>query len=59
MERIIIVVRRGSVESVFSSLKPEQAEVEVLDLDTTDPDDELSLTERLQEVERIYRSKLY
>lgn len=59
MEKIIVVVRRGLVESVFSTLTPEQAEVEVLDLDTTDPDDGQELTERLREVGRIYRSKLY
>ena len=47
------------MESVFSTLTPEQAEVEVLDLDTTDPDDGQELTERLREVGRIYHSKLY
>lgn len=43
MSKIIIVVRRGMVESVFSRRK--DIEVEVVDFDTEDPD-ELKVVER-------------
>lgn len=54
MEKIVIVVRGGMVESVYGSGQPYQFEVEILDMDGNgaDPDAEALSEERLQTVEQ-------
>lgn len=49
-ETIVIVVREGRVESVYGSLPKNQIDIEILDMDTTDPEEEKVLTDRLNTV---------
>lgn len=57
-ETIVIVVREGRVESVYGSLPKNQTDIEILDMDTTDPEEEKVLTDRLNTVCR-YLKNLY
>lgn len=54
MTNVIIVVKDGRVEEVFCRNK--NVEVEVLDMDTQDPDE---LKERTARYENIRKSKSY
>lgn len=58
METIVIVVREGIVESVYGSLPQNQIDIEILDMDTTDPEEEKVLTDHLNTVCR-YLKNLY
>lgn len=52
MEKIVIVVEKGMVRSVYAA-HPYQTEIEILDLDCTDPEIEYVLQDRLQKVEQV------
>lgn len=56
METIVIVVREGRVESVYGSLLKNQIDIEILDMDTTDPEEEKVLTDRLNSVCRYFKN---
>ncbi len=54
MDKIVVVVKEGAVDGVYGSFAPGQIDVEVLDLDTTDPemkamleDDEIRIRQHL------------
>lgn len=51
MDKIVIVVEKGMVQSVYGT-HPYQTDIEILDLDCTDPDAELLVHERQQIVEQ-------
>lgn len=57
VDKIVIVVEKGMVQSVYGS-QPYQTEIEILDLDCTDPDFEQYLQDRKQAVEQ-YLCKIY
>lgn len=57
MEKIVIVVKGGMVQNIYSTPKLLQSEVEIIDLDTTDADEERISLDRLQVVEQ-YLCKL-
>lgn len=57
MEKIAIVVKGGMVQDVYGTPKLYQAEIEIIDLDTTDPDEERTSQNRLQVVQQ-YLCKL-
>lgn len=57
MEKLVVVVKDGMVQEVYGPC-PDKYDVEILDLDTTDPDAEQGLWERLQIVQQ-YLSKIY
>lgn len=57
MEKVVIIVKDGQVEAVYGSC-PNRYDVEILDLDTTDPDEERVFLERLQVIEQ-YLTKIY
>lgn len=52
MEKIVIVVKQGMVQSVYAA-RPYHTDIEILDLDCTDPEIEHILQDRLQEVEQV------
>lgn len=52
MDKIVIVVEKGMVQSVYGT-HPCQTNIEILDLDCTDPEFEHILRDRLQEVEQV------
>lgn len=52
MEKIVIVVEKGMVQSVYAKY-PCQSDIEILDFDCTDPEVEHILQDRLQEVEQV------
>ena len=52
MDKIVIVVEKGMVQSVYGT-HPCQTDIEILDLDCTDPEFEHILQDRLQEVEQV------
>ena len=52
MDKIVIVVEKGMVQSVYGT-HPYLNEIEILDLDCTDPEFEHILLDRLQEVEQV------
>lgn len=58
MQKIVIVVEEGMVTSVYGCVPPGQIDIEVLDMDTTDPDMLAILDERL-EVVRQHLTNLY
>lgn len=53
MEKIIIVVRGGMVEDVFAR-RPNQYNIEIIDLDTDVPEELEEAEERLKVVEDCY-----
>ena len=57
MEKIVIVVKGGMVQTVYGNC-PNRYDVEILDLDTTDPDEECVSSDRLQVIEQ-HLSKIY
>lgn len=58
MEKIAIVVKGGMVQDVYGTPKLYQTDVEIIDLDTTDPDEERVSLDRLQVVQQ-YLCKLH
>lgn len=58
MEKIAIVVKGGIVQDVYGTSNLYQTDVEIIDLDTTDPDEEGVYLDRLQTVQK-YLCKLY
>lgn len=58
MEKIAIVVKDGMVQDVYGTPNLYQTDVEIIDLDTTDPDEEGVYLDRLQMVQK-YLCKLY
>lgn len=57
MEKIAIVVKGGMVQDVYGTPNLYQTEVEIIDLDTTDPNEEQASQDRLQVVQQ-YLCKL-
>ncbi|MBQ9839843.1 MAG: hypothetical protein IJO56_10205 [Oscillospiraceae bacterium] len=57
MEKVVIIVKDGLIEAVYGNC-PNRYDVEILNLDTTDPDVERVSLERLQVIEQ-YLSKIY
>lgn len=57
MEKIVVVVKDGMVREVYGPW-PNKFDVEVIDLDTTDPDEERILWEKLQ-VAQQHLTKIY
>ena len=57
MEKIVIVVKGGMVQNIYGTPNLIQSDVEVIDLDTTDADEERFFLDRLQAVEQ-YLCKL-
>lgn len=57
MEKIAVVVKGGMVQDVYTTPNLYQTEVEIIDLDTTDPDEERASKDRLQVVQQ-YLCKL-
>lgn len=53
-EKIVIVVRRGMVDSVFSNRKEPIREVEIIDMDTTDVKEERRTKLRVKKARKIY-----
>lgn len=49
MEKIVVVVRNGRVEEIYAPC-PNKFGVEIIDLDTQDPDVESDLLDRLQTI---------
>lgn len=49
MEKIVVVVRNGRVEEIYAPC-PHKFDVEIIDLDTQDPDVESELLDRLQTI---------
>lgn len=58
MEKVAIVVRGGMVTDVYCSPALHQTDVEIIDFDTTVPDEELEALNRLREIEQ-YSCKIY
>ena len=58
MRKIVIVVENGMVTAVYGCESPGQIDVEILDMDTTDPGVQAILDERLETV-RQYLTNLY
>ncbi len=58
MEKIVIVVKGGMVQDVYGTSNLFQSDVEIIDLDATDPDEERASLDRLQNVEQ-YLCKLH
>lgn len=58
MEKIVIIVKGGMVQDVYGTPNLSQSDVEIIDLDTTDPDEERVSLDRLQIVEQ-YLCKLH
>ncbi len=58
MRKIVIVVENGMVTAVYGYEPPGQIDIEILDMDTTDPDAQAVLDERLETV-RQYLTNLY
>ena len=58
MQIFVIVVKEGMVTSVYGCAPPGQIDIEVLDIDTTDPDMLAILDARL-EVVRQHLTNLY
>lgn len=56
MEKIVVVVRNGRVEEMYAPC-PNKFDVEIIDLDTQDPDVEAELLNRLQAI-RQYLCKI-
>ncbi len=57
MEKIVIVVKGGMVQNIYGTPNLIQSDVEVIDLDTTDADEERFFLDQLQTVEQ-YLCKL-
>ena len=57
MDKIAVVIKGGMVCDIYGS-SPNRTEVEIIDLDTTNPDEERVLRERLQVVQQ-YLAKIY
>lgn len=51
MDKLAVVVEDGMVREVYGPY-PDQFDVEVLDLDTTDPEEEPAIWERLQVIQQ-------
>lgn len=58
MEKIAIVVKNGMIKDVYGTPDLYQADVEIIDLDTADPDEENTYLDRLQMLQQYLR-KLY
>ena len=48
MKRVVVLVEDGRVQNIYSD---EELDIEIIDLDTQDPDDYEERLERLEEVE--------
>ena len=57
MDKIAVVIKDGMVSDVYGN-NPNRMDVEIIDLDTTDPDEERVLRDRLQVVQQ-YLTKIY
>ena len=57
MEKVVVVVKEGEVQAVYGT-KPHNYDVEILNLNTTDPDEERVSLERLQVIEQ-HLCKIY
>ena len=51
MTEVAVIVKDGMVQSVYSS-EPTELDVEILDLDTLDPEEEQMRLERLKDIEQ-------
>lgn len=52
MDKTVIVVEGGMVTAVYGSAPPGETDIEVLDMDTTDPDELAILEDRLSAVQQ-------
>ena len=52
MEKILIVVKGGIVQDVYGTPDLYQTDVEIIDLDTTDSDEESVYLDRLQTLQQ-------
>ncbi len=57
MDKLVVVVKDGMVREVYSPY-PNKFDVEIIDLDTTDPDEERIFWESLQAIQQ-YLAKIY
>ena len=57
MEKVVVVVKDGMVQAVYGNA-PHHYDVEILDLDTTDPDQERASMDRLKIIEQ-HLCKIY
>ena len=55
MDKIVIVVKRGMVDSVYSSKGASDLNVEVIDLDTTEPEDGRKNQTRLKKAKKTLK----
>lgn len=53
-EKVVIIVRRGMVDAVFSNKKDANKEVEIIDMDTTDVKEERRTKLRAKKAKKIY-----
>ena len=53
-EKVVIIVRKGMVDSVFSNKKDVAREVEIIDMDTTDVKEERRTKLRAKKAKKIY-----
>ena len=51
MTEVAVIVKDGMVQAVYS-LEPTELDVEILDLDTLDPEEEQMRLERLKDIEQ-------
>ncbi len=51
MTEVAVIVKDGMVQAVYSS-EPTELDVEILDLDTLDPEEEQMRLERLKDIEQ-------
>lgn len=54
VEKVVIIVRRGMVDSVFSNKKDVAREVKIIDMDTTDVKEERRTKLRAKKAKKIY-----
>ena len=54
VEKVIIIVRKGMVDAVFSNRKDVNKEVEIIDMDTTDVKEERRTKLREKKAKKIY-----
>ncbi len=57
MDKITVVVKEGAVDAVFGTFAPGKVHVEVLDMDTTDPELESMLMDEENRLQQ-YLTKL-
>lgn len=52
MEKIVIIVKGGIIQDVYGTPDMYQTDVEIIDHDTTDPDEESVYLDRLQTLQQ-------